>query len=296
MDKRFDCKKVSLIFALILGFSSACGTKEEQPENGGTILTTENGVPTIETLIENDNPCNNIFYPLGLDNQWIYKLQAEGADGTPETSEMGLTVAEVNDSNAMLAALNYDSGIVTKSTVNCSNKAILNFPMTELNLIFGEIAGDINFIYKSGEFMPSETDFIAGDWKNSWKTEFLANGIVSGTYDNNSATVNLSDSPILMEWEIFDKDLSLQVDAGAFKDVVLIKRVISFDIQSLNVTFEGQDLDISTTLIINTNMWYAPNIGLLKQEIVSATVKLFGINFPIDSIGMIELKSSNLVN
>jgi hypothetical protein len=295
MNINFRILKAQLIFVLLLGFSTACGKEGSQPDIEKDTSNSEQSASVIELLVENDNPCNNIFYPLVLGNQWIYELQIEEPSGIPEKSKIGLTVAEVNDSSALLAALNYDSGIVTQSTVVCSDKAIMNFPMTELNLIFGEVAGDIQFMYTSGEFMPSESDFIAEDWKNSWVTEFLANGTVSGTYDNNTATVTLSESPVTMEWQIIENNLTLTVAAGTFNDVTLIERELSFDIQSLNAIFEGQDMDISTTLIINTNMWYAPHIGLLKQEIDSASIRLFGINFPIDPIGTIELESVHVV-
>jgi len=293
MNKYNRIATVLLVSILLVGFSTACGKREVQS------AIEENKVPDeqiVETLVENDHPCNNIFYPMVLDNQWIYTFQVEGNNGTSQTSEMGLTVAEVDDSSALLAVQNYDSGIVTQSTVDCTDKTILNFPMTELNFILGEVAGDIQFKYLSGVFMPSESDFIDGNWKNSWKTKILATGIVSGTYDNNSATVSLSDSPVTMEWKILENDLSLSVAAGSFTDVTLIKRELSFDIPSLKANFEGQDVDISTTLKINTNIWYAPHIGLLKQELDSASIKLYGINFPIDPKGIIELKSFNMLN
>ncbi len=50
---------------------------------------------------------------------------------------------------------------------------------------------------------------------------------------------------------------------------------------------ENQVIDESTTLVLNSNMWYLPYTGLLKQELESATINLYGINFPIESIGII---------
>ena len=277
MHEYLKNKIIVLNFILLVGLFAACGGKAKLPINEKDILTSEDSTIVNEASIDNYSPCDNIFYPMALDNQWIYQLQFEDEDGNTNISELGLTVAEVNGSSALLAAMDNDTGIVTKSNVECGDKNILNFPMTELNLVFGEAAGEINFIYSSGEFMPSENSFLANDWKNSWTTEFFASGVVSGTYDCNSATVNLSESPVRMDWQVAENGLSLQVAAGKFDDVVLIKRAISFDIQSLNAIMEGQDLNISTTLIINTNMWYAPNIGLLKQEIES-NIKLATAN------------------
>jgi hypothetical protein len=294
MNNKYRLTAALLVSLFLLGFSIACGKKESQTDNDN--VNAEQSDQIIEPLIQNSHPCNNIFYPMVLGNQWVYTLQAEGDNGTFQTSEIGLTVAEVSESNALLAALNYDSGIVTQSTVDCNDQAILNFPMTELNFILDDVAGDLQFKYLSGEFMPSESDFIDGEWKNSWKTEILATGTVSGAFDNNSATVTLSESPVSMEWQIIENDQSLTVIAGSFTDVTLVKRELSFDIPSLKANFRGQDVDISTTLKITTNMWFAPHIGLLKQEIESASINFFGINFPIDPIGTIELKSYSVVN
>ena len=94
---------------------------------------------------------------------------------------------------------------------------------------------------------------------------------------------------------MLEKDGTIQVPAGNFDDVVLIKRKLTFEVTSLKATIEGQLIDISTTLVLNSNMWYLPYVGLLKQELDSATINLYGIDFPIESIGKIELISSNTI-
>ncbi len=281
-----------LLFAVIL--ASACGKPDAQPDTEDSDINDSNSEET-QPVIQ-DGPCNNIFYPLALDNQWIYQIQIEGEDGLPEISELALTVSEVNESSAVLAALDYDTGIVTQSTAECKDGSIINFPMTEMNMVFGEVAGDILLHYNSGVFMPSHTNFEAENWTNKWETDFTASGIINGTYDNETVTVNLSESPVKMSWQVIENDVKIEVPAGNFNDAVLIKRKLTFDAVSLKTIIEGQVIDISTTLIINSNMWYSPYIGLLKQELDSATINLYGIDFPIESIGKIELKSSNTKN
>ena len=282
---------ILLLFLVISG--SSCGKPEPQP----AIEITENNGSNLEAAqpVLKQGPCDNIFYPLALNNQWIYQLQIEGDDGQPEISELGLTVSEVNQSSAILAALDYDTGIVTQSTVECKDGSILNFPMTEMNLVFGEVSGDLQLKYNSGVFMPSQTDFEVENWTNTWETDLTASGMINGSFDNETVTIDLSDSSVKMSWQVTERDATIQVPAGNFHDVVLIKRTLTFEVSSLKTVLEGEVIDISTTLILTSNMWYSPFTGLLKQEIDSATISLYGINFPIGSTGKIQLKSSNTI-
>ena len=292
MIKNKNSISILLFFLVISGLS--CGKPEPQPAievtevNGGNLKATQ---PALQK-----GPCDNIFYPLALDNQWIYQLQIEGEDGQPEISELGLTVSEVNGSSAIIAALDYDTGIVMQSTVECKDGSILNFPMTEMNLVFGEVSGDLQLKYNSGVFMPSQANFEMENWIYTWETDFTASGVINGSFDDETVTIDLSDSSVKMSWQVTEKDVAIQVPAGNFHDVVLIKRTLTFEVSSLKTILEGEVIDISTTLILTSNMWYSPFTGLLKQEVDSATIRLYGINFPIGSTGKIELKSSNTIN
>jgi len=82
---------------------------------------------------------------------------------------------------------------------------------------------------------------------------------------------------------------TLEVAAGKFENLVKINRVISMDVSSLQANIEGSQVNVATTLTIDTNLWYAPRVGLIKQEIESASVKFYGINFPVEVSGSIEL-------
>ena len=284
---------ISIFLSVVVVFASSCGKPDTQPVPEDPDINGSN-LEVIQPVTQ-DHPCNNIFYPLALDNQWIYQTQIEGEGGQPEIAELGLTVSEVNESSAVLSALDYDTGIVTQSTAECKDGSILNFPITEMNLVFGEVAGDLRFQYNSGVFMPSYADFEVENWANTWETDFTASGLINGKYDDETVTINLSESPVQMSWQVIGKDGTIQVPVGNFDNVMLIKRKVTFEVTSLKATIEGQVINISTTLVLNSNMWYLPYVGLLKQELDFATINLYGIDFPIESIGKIELKSSNTI-
>jgi hypothetical protein len=204
---------------------------------------------------------------------------------------MAFTVSESGDTSAVLGALDYDTGVVTQTTVQCQDQTIVNFPITELNMVFGDLAGDIKVDYVSGVFMPSESEFEANGWAMEWETEYKASGNIDASFEGESLNAVLEESPVRMRWQVVSRGDSMQVPAGTFNDLVKINREISFDISSLTTYIEGSEMSFATTLTIVSNLWYAPHIGLIKQEVDAASIEVFGMNFPVDAWGYTELSS-----
>ena len=286
--------KVLKILTILLIALMAMGCAKSNADS--SIQTSDNNNDSEVSVETTGGPCDNIFYPLGLNNQWIYHLDAymdNYEDQTMESSgsDLSLTVSEVNDSSIVLAALDQSTGVVTQSTIQCQDQSIVNFPLTELNMIFGDLAGEINIEYVSGTFMPSKQAFEDSDWSLSWETEYKASGTVEANYDGESLSAVLENSPVTMRWQVTGTGETIDTAAGTFTDLVKINREISFDITSLKTYIEGNQIDIKTTLTMDTDMYYAPNIGLVKQNVNSAAIKLYGINFPVDAWGYVELSS-----
>ncbi len=269
---------------MILAFNSACSTTESV-EHDGEEIPAQEPTPITEAFV---NQCDNIFYPLALDNQWIYRISIDQVS-VDDKPDLALTVSENSGASAQIATLDYSSGIVTQSAVMCQDGEIISFPVTELNMILGMLSGELNLEFARGRFMPSEKEFEDNNWSMEWETEYIANGNLQGTYEGETLTALLSQSPVKMTWMIVGTGETVQVAAGAFENLVKINRVIAFDVSSLQANIDGSEVNTATTLTINTNLWYAPHIGMVKQEIESATVKFFGINFPIEAAGSVEL-------
>lgn len=283
---------------LILSLMAGCSGKDAPEQTEADSASIDAPVAEVADVME-DGPCDNVFYPLRKDNQWIYKLDAymdnfEGQEIESSSSDLALTVSEVSDSSVVIAALDYDTGIVTQSTVQCEDQAIVNFPLTELNMVFGDLSGNLDVQYVSGKFMPSKKDFAGSNWSLEWETEYKASGSLEANYDGESLSAVLSDSPVKMRWQVTGTGETQDVEAGTFSDLVKINREISIDITSLKTYIEGEQIELSTTLTLDTNMFYAADIGLIKQDINSASIKLFGINFPLEAWGFIELKAYTL--
>jgi hypothetical protein len=235
----------------------------------------------------NNDACTNTFYPLIPGYQWVYEVTSEG-----ETSQFGLTVSKIDGNQATLNALYLDTGVTTEIIVDCQDGAIVNFPILLLGFLFGDVDGEMNLEHKSGVFMPSYETFVANHWDHTWTSQYSAFGEVNAEVDGNQVTGKLEESPLDMEWNtlrageaIFE---GVTVEAGNFPRAVKFQREAKLDFTA-EFTEDGQQVSLSAVLILNTNLWYEPNMGLLKQEIERASAKVYGVNFPITMDGVIEL-------
>ena len=289
MKRKHITRVLAILFAAAL--LAACGAPApavEPPQDQPAPAADEEQAPAAEAAA---GPCDNIFYPMTVDNQWVYEYGMEDTNGTLQESSMALTVSQSEGSSAVLAALSYDTGIVTESAVQCSDQAILNFPMTELKMVLGDLAGNIDLQYQSGTFMPSEQEFAASNWSMEWETDYVASGSLQAFYEGEELSAVLDASPVKMKWKVAATGESLQVPAGDFKDLVKMERQISFDVSNLQTNIQGNDVNISTTLTVETELWYAPHIGLVKQNVNGISIKLYGISFPVEAYGYIQLSS-----
>lgn len=280
----------SLLIAIVL-FTFSGNIIPELVEAADTYSITYNAVKEIM--------CENVFYPLKLDNQWTYKLDAQIGDYIGHgkqvfTAKTKQVVAEINESDILLNQLDNENEIVHQSSVLCDDQAIIMFPLLEMNMIIGDMANGLDYKHVSGEFMPTEKAIEANDWSLEWETEYEVSGTLEANYGGKIFKAVFSESPVKMSWEIVSTDKSLKVPAGSFDNLVKINREIKVDVNSLNAEIKGKLVNISTTLIIDSDLYYAANIGLIKQTINKASIKVLGIKLPIDVQGSIELESYTL--
>ena len=279
-------KNAHLVYAILcltaLLFWTACSNPSEIPAQPEKIEHTQSSEAAAVPY------CDNIFYPLAAKNSWSYRLIFDqiASDGNPD---LVVTVSESSPDSALISTSDYTTSQVTQSTATCRQGAVVDFPVTELNLVLGMFSGDLDMKYESGIFMPSLQEFEANDWALEWETVYRANGNLQGSYEGDTITAELIDSPVKMRWKIIGTDETLEVPAGKFENLVKVDRVISFDVSRLQTTIEGSEVNISTTLIVDTVLWYAPHVGLVNEDIESASVKFYGIGIPVEIDGSLEL-------
>jgi len=274
-----------LILILIASVMVGCARR---PVSEGIETNAENAPSNQSTLALIG--CNNIFYPLRQDNQWTYQLQFEGTPIGEGRADMLLRVADERENSSDLLARSRTMGIESMISMRCEDGAVVDFPIIEPDALFSEVEAGINVTYESGVFMPSEREFNEADWKNQWTTLYQINGQFEGYHEGETIKAVFNNSTARIDWEVVSTGGQMQVAAGEFMDVVHIHRIIAIQVTSLQAVISGMPVKVGTTLTLATNMYYAPAVGLLKQDLESASVKLpFGIKYPIQGSGSMEL-------
>ncbi len=236
---------------------------------------------------ESNGVCDNIFYPLVPGNQWVYEVTSEG-----ETNQIGLTVTEIVENQAKLNALYLETGITTEITADCLDGAIINYPILLLGFLFGDVDGEMTLQHKEGVFMPNYETFVSHNWDYNWISKYSSSGEVEAVVDGDLVTGILEESPLDLAWNTLGAGEAIfegvTVKAGEFPQAIKLDREAKFNFTA-QVVEEGQSVSLSAVLILHTNIWYEPNMGMVKQEVERADVKLFGVSFPITMEGVVEL-------
>jgi hypothetical protein len=236
---------------------------------------------------DHSNACANTFYPMIPGHQWIYEATSEG-----ETSKISLTVSEVNGNQATLNILYLQSGVTNEVTVECLDGAIINFPVLLLGFLFGDVDGQISIEHVDGVYAPNYETLAKQNWNHEWSGNYLASGTIEAEIEGDAMTGILEESPINMQWNTLGAGEAIfepvTVQAGEYNRAIKLEREVELDITA-EIVEEGQSVSVSAVLILENNLWFEANVGQLKQEIENASVKLYGINFPVEMTGTVEL-------
>lgn len=231
--------------------------------------------------------CANTFYPMIPGYQWVYEITSQG-----ETSQLSLTVSEVSGNQATLHMLSLGSGVTSETIIECNDGAILSFPVVMLGFLLGEADGNLKIERQSGIFAPNYTTLSQQNWDAEWSGEYLASGTIEAQIDGNQASGKLEESPLHVQWNTPGADKAIfeavSVRAGQYPQAIKLERQIEFDFIA-EVTEDGASMSLDAAITLQNNLWFEPNMGLLKQEIEQASAKLYGVNFPIEITGTMEL-------
>jgi hypothetical protein len=199
-----------------------------------------------------------------------------------ETRTMQLNVSQSGDTQARIDVLDRTGGASSQAVADCLNGAILNMPLMTFGPLFGYVTGEMNTSHVSGTFMPAEADFAAADWNMSWSGEYVANGVVHGECNGQPATVLLTDSPFSMSWQTAGQE-TITVPAGTFEGAY------KFNYQAVADGILEGGAGFQARLTVTAVQWYFPYVGLLRNEVVSATLNAGGLTLPVIVNGSGEL-------
>ena len=235
----------------------------------------------------NQGACANPLFPLIPGHQWVYKITSNN-----ETSKMGFTVTELNNQEAAINSVDFNTGMTSTTTIECDNGKILNFPVSLLGFIIRNTTDSVEINRIEGVFLPDYQTFERKQWHNEWEGTYLVTGVINANIDGKQATGKLNQSPLKLEWATlpFDKTTftSITVPAGKFDNVILIKRNLQLDFTT-EVEQIGIKTSVAATVYLTNKLWYALNVGLLKQTIEKASIKIYGVEFPAAVEGSMEL-------
>ena len=285
-----------LLFAGLLLIAPACGNQDAEEAPAAVVEDAAPAAPAEEAaLAAPSGPCANVLFPLSDGNEWVYEVDSYDESGNPTTTEYAWSVSGTSGDTVTLGTLFYDSGTVVNADVKCVDGAVENFPLTVSNIVIGDLAGAIEINHVSGKYMPSQAELEAGNWQNTWQKVVSASGAIDMSYEGESLSIVLEESPITMDWQIMDKDVSVSVPAGDFSNAVLVNQQMKMEINSLSLLSEDLPMNISTTMTLDSDYWFVPNLGLVQTQVNAADIELFGSSFPVDMTGATRLVSSNLL-
>ncbi len=236
-----------------------------------------------------EGACANVLYPLIPGYQWVYEVSWED-----ETTQIGVSVSEVTENEAKVNAVYLGSGVTSEATITCQDGAILGFPTILLGFLFGDVEGNIDIEHQDGVFMPAHQTFENNDWNYDWVSEYKASGVIEAEIDGDQVTGRMDESPLSISWSTLEEGEDsfafdpITVKAGEYPEAVKLRHETRLDF-SAELEEGGMSTSLSAAIITQSNSWFQPNVGLLKQEIEQASAKVYGISFPIAVDTTIEL-------
>lgn len=224
-----------------------------------------------------------MLYPLEVGNQWVYQYQDSDAGG-----QVGLSVSQVEDSQATLQTLSLGTGITSTTTLMCDGGAVTGLPFTLLGALFTDISGTLEVETVAGVFAPSYETFAATGWDYHWEGSYLLTGVLRFESEGQTYTAYLDESSLNLAWRtagggegLFD---AVQVAAGSFPRALKIYLDAHLDFQ-----VEAQGFKLPAKLALKNTLWFAPHTGLLKQRTDQADLTVFGGTYPVVVTSALEL-------
>lgn len=283
-------KKTYIGLSVVLIFSLACGLfnpelfGEKAQEEEATVAAPEEVMEEPTPPVDEENPCNNLFYPLVPTQQLVYRNV--GAEGVSQT---GITVAAVDGNFATVDMLNLSTGVTSQSTVECDAGTIKNYAAASLGSLFDNmLVGDMEMEYVSGFIAPSEEILEANNWDMTWTSEYVMNGELTVESEGETVTVIIDDSPVVMTWAVVGTGQSLTVEAGSYTNVVQVSRKMEMDIK-----IDMGLMNLDSKLYLDSMHWFEPYVGMVKMEITQVNVEAQGMSFPValdESMELIEFR------
>lgn len=229
--------------------------------------------------------CKNILYPVAAGQQWIYQASA-----LSRTDNLNMSVLSVNNSQGNVRVNNLSTGSTKQITVQCDGDIIRSFPFMSVDALFGNtLNSSLTASYVSGVLAPNEAAFLNNNWALSWSSQYLVSGSTVINRNGTLINVTLNNAPVTLTCQ------TLAAGDAAFENITV--RAGTFRALKVVCTQQGQVTAVVNGITVTgqaegrSNQWFAPRIGLVKMQVVSAAVRVFDIPFSLLTDNNLELIS-----
>ncbi|MBL8102422.1 MAG: hypothetical protein JNM02_07845 [Anaerolineales bacterium] len=274
---------------LLLWVFTACNTATPMPPTVTPTLTlapTATVTPTATPVPE--GPCVSPFLPLITGNEWTYRATSRSGE-----SLYKLRTLDRNDGRNIVIMVEFADPkheVTVIEPVVCMDGAVENFPLFVVSMHFADyLEKDFNTYHDTGIYAPSYQTFVGNDWVMDWDLDYLTESStqLKNPVDGQTLFV-MQSSFIKLSFEMDGTREAVTVPAGSYPQALKVQYTFSFPVTLLLL-----NESVGGTLTVNTIQWYEPYVGLVRAQIDSASVLLYGKEIDISMVSMIELVEFN---
>jgi hypothetical protein len=238
--------------------------------------------PTVTMTSVPGGPCDNPLVPLAVGNEWQYLVT-----GVKDPYQYLLKVgerADIGNININIEMIDQKHKQDIKELVVCREGAIDNFPLHVMSMLLADYLDRLLNTYKqSGQYAPAYLEFARNNWTYAWQSRYLVEETVAIKDPAGSSALFLTpNNPIDVSFKTEGKSVPVTVPGGSFPQALLVENDYS-----MPVTVVTQGISTSGTLVIKTEQWYVPFVGLVRARVDSASVSIMPgqeASVPIQSV------------
>jgi len=201
-------------------------------------------------------------------NEWLY--QSASANGV---SRQKVTIGAVGEDRAEIVMVDPDTGQTVRDVIFCTQGNIENFPVIITSMLLADyVKGVLNTYHTTGVYAPSYPTLAQNGWKYAWETEYLSEEIIYVKVPGTSVLAYISPNAIFKyQWQVGDVHEAVTVPAGTYPQALNVNQTWSTPVTLMGLP-GVQASGVAGALSMETSQWYEPYIGLLKAQVIAATV------------------------
>jgi len=240
--------------------------------------------PTQVSTAVPSGPCDNPLVPLAVGNHWTYRATTQSGE-----SLYTLKALERQDGPNIIVLVEFTdqkNNTSVQEQVVCQDGAIEGFPLFVMDMLFGDLLGkQVNTYHDSGVYAPTYSSFAENNWALAWQAKYLTEeGLKIANPAQGPDLFMLPNTSIVLSFQAEGTLEAVSAGAGEFPEALKVSQ--SF---TLPTTVEGN----GATLTLDTTQWYEPYVGLVRAQVDSASLSVFGpaVSVPIESsLELVEFK------